>query len=248
MINDIFDVQSDLVNKPQKMVVHKLISKKSATFLYAAICTMGAATSWYLATYVNNQKLFLIYPVAVVLLYFYSRSFKKLPLTGNIAVSIFCAGVAGVVLFAERKTYTQLHIDEPVLANNITGIFAGYIVFAFLSTLLREVVKDMEDMEGDRLVGLRTFPIVFGINKSKSLSIFIAGSIFMGLSFSSYWLVENSKFIALIFLIIGIMAPLIYLLKSINKSAVKTDYSRLSKLTKMIMLAGLVLLVIIWKF
>ncbi len=248
VVNDIIDYKTDLVNKPEKVVVNNKLSKNTALLIYGIICIIGAIIAYYLAIYVNNRSLFFIYPVAVILLYLYSGWFKKMPLSGNIIVAIFCAGVAGIVLFAERETYSQLHSGRPALTANITEIFVGYIVFAFLSTLLREVVKDMEDVEGDKLSGLRTFPIVFGINKSKSLSSIISYLIFIGLLYSSYWLAVNSKFIALAFLIVGIFVPLTYLLNIIKKSKSKVDYSRLSKLTKAIMLSGLVLLILIWKF
>ncbi len=248
LINDIIDYKTDLINKPDKVVINYIMPKRTVLIIYWCISIIGAIIAWCLAEHVKKQLLFFIYPTAMVLLYFYSKHFKKTPLTGNIIVAFFCAGVAGMVLFAERFAYIRLFETRPSLAFKITAIFSGYILFAFISTLLREIIKDIEDIEGDKKSGLKTFPIVFGIEKAKKISIIIASTMIAGVAFSAYWLFGEKEWIAILFTFIGIIFPLIFVIWFLKKSSVKTHFSILSRLTKFIMLAGLILLILIWKF
>jgi 4-hydroxybenzoate polyprenyltransferase len=248
LINDIIDFKMDLINKPEKVIIGKKLSKKAGKNIYWLLNFIGAFIAIYLASHVQYLLLFLIYPAAILILYFYSAYFKKVPLWGNIIVSLFCAGVAGIILFAERESYNHLFISQPELANKITYLFSGYILFAFFSTLLREIIKDMEDIEGDKKLGLNTFPIVFGIKRTKQTSAIIASAIILGLLLSCKWLATQKEWAALIFTLLAICLPLLIILNYLIKSELKKHFSKLSHLTKMVMLAGLFLLIIIWKF
>ena len=248
IINDIMDYETDLINKPEKMVLGKNISINKATLLYLLISMLGLEIAWILAKHVENRGLVLIYPAAVFLLYFYSKNFKKLPLLGNVLVSLFCAGVAGIVLFAERDIFAEILKSNHFLGNKITILFGGYIVFAFISTMLREVVKDMEDIEGDRASGLRTYPIYAGIKKARDLSIYISSIMAAGLFVFIFWLLKNNETPGAIFTFLFLILPLLYILKILFKSENKKQFARLSKLTKLVMLSGLLLLIAIWIF
>ncbi len=248
VINDMMDQEMDLINKPEKLVVGKIISRKKASLLYWSFNITGAIIAGYLADFAGNKKLFFIYPAAVLLLYFYSKKFKQKPLLGNVVVSAFCAGVAGIVLFSERSSYQQLFNVQPILANKITLLFTGYIVFAFFSTLLREIIKDIEDMEGDKRLGLQTFPIIYGLRPTKIMAGGIAVFMILFLCIGSYWLFVTEEKMAAFFALSGICLPLILIVNYLFKAEIKEQFSRLSQLVKMVMLAGLVLLIIIWKF
>jgi len=248
IINDILDYPADLVNKPDKVVVNRVITIDFAKKLYIGTSLTGAAIALYLASFVQHLSLFLIYPAAVFLLFLYSYRLKKIPLAGNIIVALFCAGVAGIVLFAARDSYAQLSLKHIGRADRITGIFSAYVLFAFLSTLLREIIKDMEDIEGDQQYGLQTFPIVFGLRKSKILTMAVATSILVCLAYSIWWLYLNSQTISFIFLLVAILMPMIYLMQSLLNAKTKKDFSALSQLSKLVMLAGLILLMTLWMF
>ena len=248
IINDVIDYKTDIINKPDKVVVGKYLSKKTATRIYWLIVFLGGGVAWYLAGFINNQGLFLIYPFAVLLLYLYSFYLKKIPLWGNLAVALFCAGVAGVVLFSERAAFMEIWDVDPFLAHKIKYVFTGYIVFAFVSTFLREIIKDIEDMEGDKKTGLRTYPVVYGIRSAKKLSILVSVTLVAGLVIGLYWLAINKEWAGVLFSFLFLILPLTFLMNFLKKSEIKPHFSALSKLTKGVMLSGLLLLIVIWKF
>ena len=248
LINDIIDYKTDLINKPTRVVINKKISFRTATNIYLLFTTVGAVIASYLAHHVGNILLFFIYPFAVLLLYLYSLHLKKTSLWGNFVVSAFCAGVAGIVLFAERKTFTEIKWTHPGLANKVSVIFIGYFIFAFVATLTREIIKDIEDMEGDQKTGLRTYPIVHGMESARNLSVLISFILFVALDISAYWLFMHEEWAGFAFMIFCLIGPVCFIIVYLKKSEIKQHFSTLSKLTKWIMLAGLLLLIIIWKF
>lgn len=238
VINDLLDYESDLINKPEQVFVNRVFPKKSVWLIYWVVVLAGFAIAWYLAGYVKNIALVLIYPAAVFLLFFYSKKLKKLPFWGNVVVAVFCAFVAGVVLFAERENFFKMDEQGRV----VKVLFGSYLVFAFLSTLLREIVKDIEDMEGDKEYGLRTLPIRFGEKTAKKWAIGIGGLLLFSLLVFGQWLLRVGKYGALVFMVLTVGLALLTTMRSIVNASAKADYSKASFLAKILMISGLVLL------
>ena len=242
IINDIEDLEIDLLNKPNKVIVGKYISITNAKRLYWGITILGFVISLYLAFYVENLPLVLIYPTGVLLLYWYSKSLKKSVLWGNIIVSIFCGFVAGIVLFAERANYWTLQEQSPQLGNRITLIFSAYLLFAFFSTMFREIVKDIEDREGDLKNGCTTLPIIFGMNKAKWVASIFAISLLGLLNYWVYIRSQDGPSIDLVFFIGGIILPLLVAIYKLKMAITKNQLHQVSTLAKYIMLSGILYL------
>ena len=170
VINDFYDQEIDARNKPEKRIVGLKISGTIALWCYGFILLSGAVLALYLAIYVDNLALFGLYPLACFGLWLYSRYWKKAFLIGNLLVSIFCAFVAGIIWFAERATYALLWDKAPEIGTKLQFLLGAYLLFAFLSTMYREIIKDIEDREGDAKENGRTLPILLGINKGKWVS------------------------------------------------------------------------------
>ena len=242
IINDIFDQDIDQINKPEKVIVGKMISEQDAYRLYFFIFVLGMGIAIYLANHVGQLQLALIFPAAYALLYLYSARLKQSFLMGNLLVSLFCAGVAGIVWFAERKAHAGLAQKNEALASYQAEIFMAYILFAFLSTLFRELVKDIEDIRGDRQFELRTLPAIVGIHRAKHTALFMAAllltSLFYWLSFR--WHANNS--VELLYLGLCIIVPVIIAMHLLYKSKEKVDFHRVSQLAKYIMLSGILYL------
>lgn len=245
VINDLTDYKIDCINKPEKVIVNKIISLKTARHYYLALTIFGFVISGYLALYVNNLPLLIIYPIAVGLLYFYSRHLKKTALLGNSIVALFCAFVAGIVLFAERESYFQLKKIAPPIADEIWLLFLGYSIFALLSTLFREIVKDLEDRQGDLMADSKTLPIVLGNRTTKIIASFFAGLLLVLVVWFASWLSEKSQLPALQFTWAGIILPLLFSLFYLSCAKTKKQFHQLSALIKFIMLSGIILLIII---
>lgn len=244
LINDLLDYDMDLVNKPDKVFVNRFFSKNEVQQMYFLLNLVGFGLCWYLAGYVGNRALSAIYPIAAILLFLYSGYFKKWPLVGNLVVALFCAFVAGIVLFAERETFSLLARQQAEWVARAKILFGGYLGFAFLSTLLREIVKDMEDQEGDRQLGLHTLPIAFGIPAARTWALSTNLVLFLAVLFFSKWLFENEDLLPFAFSWIGLLLPLAAIAWLLVKAVDKVHFSRLSQLIKLVMLAGLLLLIL----
>ncbi|WP_297982518.1 UbiA family prenyltransferase [uncultured Methanobrevibacter sp.] len=161
-INDVFDYKIDEINKPNRPIPSGRISLKNAKYYSYLLFAIGVALS-----IVDDFMVGAIWPSvivipAVIIMYFYARNLKAMPLVGNLTVAIltgFCFVIAGTVISCASSSLNILFIS----------IYLG--LFAVFMTLAREIVKDMEDIEGDKLEGARTFPILYGKKISSIISI-----------------------------------------------------------------------------
>ena len=245
IVNDIEDVDIDARNKPEhKRIVGRVYSIQTAWQLYAFCTILGFLISLYLAFYVKDVIQLLIYPAAVGLLFAYSRWFKRQPLIGNLVVSFFCAFVAWVIFYAQDlspifKLFLKTHWLQ-----SVTLTFKGYAIFAFLSTLFREIIKDIEDADGDLAGNCRTLPIVLGIPKSKNVALLVGLIFLFFIGYFSFILRGGHDWIKIIVLNVIVSLPLVYALFLLAKAKEKQDFSRLSQLAKVIMLSGLIFILI----
>lgn len=245
VINDIKDIEIDKINKPKTRIIEKQISEEHANWLYWGTTIIGAIISIYMAFWVEKPLWFLLFPIAVFMLWSYSVYFKKSYLVGNIIVSFFAAGVAGIVLFPEVFCLVLTEINQKTIF--LIGIFLGYIFFAFSSTMMREIVKDMEDSEGDKAEGASTFPIVEGLKMSKILAGIWGILLAVGLAVFLWILHSQGHNLALIFGIFLVWIPILFAIFKIYNSQTVSDFHEISQVIKVIMLAGLCFLIFIVK-
>ncbi|MEM9820644.1 MAG: geranylgeranylglycerol-phosphate geranylgeranyltransferase [Bacteroidota bacterium] len=244
IINDILDYPIDMINKPEKVIVEQKIPLKSAWNLYYGTIILGLVISLYLANHVNNLPLVLIFPTAVFLLWQYSKNWKKQVLIGNLTVALFCAMVAGIVWFAERHSFGQLWLQHPEVAYPYAQVFIAYLLFAFLSTLFREVVKDAEDVLGDELSSCRTLPVVYGIKKTKMVAGTFGIVLLLSLVYWAYQQFSSSHYWEVAYLVFAIIVPTKLALFLLDQAKSKANFHQLSQLAKYIMLSGLLYLIV----
>jgi|TARA_R110000737_G_scaffold317106_1_gene327631 4-hydroxybenzoate polyprenyltransferase len=240
VINDIIDQKADQLNKPTRLYLGPShLSEKSVWFYFGFLVLVGFMIALYIAYSIEKIHLLLIYPTAVGLLYLYSKSFKKLPLIGNLVVAIFCAFVPGIILYAEWDVLEVAKVSSPSEYEFIFGMFLSYLTFAFLSSLIRELVKDIEDIEGDKLVGYKTYPVVYGEKKAKVLCINVC--LVLIISYGLWFL----PFIAADFLgiIVGLISAIfffsLFILHRMIHANEKQDFSTISKWLKILMVLSL---------
>lgn len=149
VINDYFDYQIDLINKPERPIPSGRISLKNGRNYGYLLFLLGTICGFLISYLTNNWIPFIIVLIADVVLYLYAYTLKATPLIGNLAVG-FMTGFGFVF-----GGYT---LNNPTIIS--TSIFLGF--FAFVMTTARELVKDIEDMEGDKSEGARTLPILYG--------------------------------------------------------------------------------------
>jgi len=177
IINDYFDVRADRVNKPERLIIGPHIKRRWAMLFHWAFNTIGFGIALYLGYILQAVYIPVVAFIAVNLLWFYSSYFKRQPFTGNLLVAAFTGFVpVAVVIF--NLTVTPNFSDREVflvLADQhyffLVVLFTGML--AFLMNLVRELVKDVIDVRGDLKLDAKTFPIRFGIKKTRRLIFFI---------------------------------------------------------------------------
>jgi 4-hydroxybenzoate polyprenyltransferase len=242
IINDYFDIRIDHINKPEKLVIDKLISSKAAIILHIILTTIAVILGFFLAFRVDSLSFGFIFPSIAVLLWLYSAKYKRSFLLGNLIVAFLSALVIFIVWFFE---FLSLRLNpanfSAVLSNfkTVNQFFVAYGLFAFLTTIFREIIKDVEDIDGDKEYFLRTLPITIGIRKTKNI---IAALIIITILLLTY--VETVVFrrdMTMVFwyLIFVVQIPFLFLVYKLLTASQKEDYHFLSNLSKLIMLAGI---------
>lgn len=163
-INDVFDYKIDEINKPSRPIPSGRISLKNARNYSYVLFAIGVIISLIVSYLVGAIWPTVIVVPAVIIMYLYARNLKAMPLVGNLTVAIltgFCFVIAGTVISCATDSLKILFVS----------IYLG--LFAVFMTLAREIVKDMEDIEGDKLEGARTFPILYGKRISSIISIIL---------------------------------------------------------------------------
>lgn len=243
IINDYFDLNIDRVNKPERLVVEKIIKRRWAIIWHWALSFAGIAISVYLGFKLGQWIVALANTICVIVLWFYSTSFKKKLLIGNVIISLLTAWVI-LVLFVYRTAFpVVIKINSDTLfALNVAKFFkltVLYSGFAFIISLIREVIKDMEDMEGDAKYGCKTMPIVWGIPASKVFVavwlIVLVGAIII----LQFYALHLQWWGSVIYSVITIILPLLWILHKLYTAKVAADYHVLSTVVKMVMLAGI---------
>ncbi len=244
MINDYFDLDIDQVNKPEKVVVNSIISRRWVIFWHMFLSLIGIYATIFALSFHNYWHLVLANMASVIFLWVYSTSLKKQLLIGNILISMLTAWVIGVLYFSKYPLEDINKVVSPNMQNvRFFRLTVLYAAFAFIISLIREVVKDMEDLEGDRKYGCRTMPIVWGVNASKVfvavwLIVLIAVLIILQL-----YVVQMGWWINIGYSLIFILLPLFYVFSKLFKAKTPTDYHHLSSVIKIIMLAGIISMV-----
>ena len=194
VINDIFDMDIDAINKPEKRIVGKIFTERQAKLYYIALTIIGLGCGLAASIMANGKNFYTIFAALILLacfLYSYSSRYKKELIIGNLIVSL---SVAFAVFLPWLFQILSMLGDEAMLLENqewmrITlHIVLIYTVFAFSMTLIREIVKDMEDMEGDGRFHCRTIPVVWGVKTAQIIVMVLSLLAFIMLIYAKEYL------------------------------------------------------------
>jgi 4-hydroxybenzoate polyprenyltransferase len=212
VLNDYFDVKIDAINHPDSQVVGNTITRSKAMLMHQILTGIGVACGLLLAFFARSLTLGFIFIVVPGLLWFYSASYKRQFLTGNLVVAFLAALtvlVVGIseIAFLERE-YGKLIFETPIPGQFYSWI-GGFTVFSFLCTWIREVIKDMEDEKGDREMECRTMPIKWGRKKTTAFLSGLIGITINALYLISYLLIPFSGTLTLRYITFGIALPFV---------------------------------------
>ncbi|MDR0872398.1 MAG: geranylgeranylglycerol-phosphate geranylgeranyltransferase [Prevotellaceae bacterium] len=247
VINDYFDTKIDSLNRPDRVIVGNSVPRERASLLFQILTGAGIACGLLTALAAWSFTLALIFILVPGLLWFYSASYKRQFLIGNVIVAFCAALVPLVVVVAENafllRSFSAELIKQTPILPMLYGWTCGFALFAFLTTLIREILKDMQDEYGDRESECRTMPVVWGFTKTKvfvavitlltmALAGFISFSLLQEIRFAENNIVVRNLFFA-------ILIPFICILFLLFKAKRSADYGLASSVTKFTMIFGI---------
>lgn len=215
IINDYYDVKIDLINKPERVIIGKGITRRYALLFHTLLSVTGVAIGFLL-----NWKIGVTSFICAFLLWLYSNALKRLPFVGNLTVAL----LTGLSIFIVNLLY------PPVMV--LVGI---YSIFAFFITMVREIIKDLEDLRGDDTFGCKTLPIVWGIRRTKLFTYFLLALFALVVTF----LHQRSIPLPINFFAWSLFLPMVALVGWLVRADTQRDFYQLSQFCKMIMLAGI---------
>lgn len=227
VINDLYDIEADKINKPSKVFIPDVWTERNSKLLYVALIAASLGLSFWLS------KDYLVVNACIIgLLYLYAIYLKGVPILGNLLVAMCSAAVVAACVFVIKPS-TQVGWLN----------FFGYIVFAFIISVIREIVKDIQDMEGDAKAGYKTYPIVAGVKGAKILIYAFIGIELLFCSIYAFlaWGVQMYASAGLMALI---TFSLFYLLNEVSKGKTSHDFDKVSLYLKIIIVVGVVNLIL----
>jgi 4-hydroxybenzoate polyprenyltransferase len=239
VINDYFDIRTDLINRGT-IIVGNTITRRMAMMYHNIFNILGAIGGIYVSARIGYVWLGIFFILIPGLLYFYSVTYKRQFLVGNIIIALLVALVPMIVVVYDAAPIYKFYAANTVSFPGVAILFfwvGGFALFAFLTTLIREIIKDMEDYEGDRAVGLRTLPVKAGLTAAKTV-VLVLSLVTMAILYLVCLKYLNDK-ITLAYVSLLIAIPFIVLIYRVMTAKEKRHFHRASSLMKMIMLAGI---------
>ena len=241
-VNDAFDSKADAINKPAKQIVGVYISKDNALFTGQVLLLAGVILGLAIG-YFNDMLTFsYIYPLCGLLLWLYASYLKRQPFVGNLIVSLL-AGilVLNEIIFDILKTLNPENAEYQQQGILIIGVFAG---FSFFTTLVRELIKDLQDVPGDRAAGYKTLPITSGTLFPKIMIIVLIMLLIVSVGWLVIQTLTGGDYLSGMYLLLLVVSPLLYIMVRIAPATKPEALGKLGNIMKAVMVAGILSLVV----
>lgn len=248
VINDVLDIEIDRINKPERQVIGRQISEVTGNKLHFNLTAAGIISGIVFSYLCGNIFLGILFVIIPTALFYYSFKYKYLPAVGNLVVSLLTALLVFIYWlfeFYHLKSQPDLFVEASRSFPLLNRLVMAFAFFAFITTLIREIVKDVNDIEGDKRFGCRTVPIILGLKATKLILVFLEVLTIAGLTWFHMILHHSGYQIFSIILLIIILLLLLSVFLTIKASG-KAAFSRLSLYMKLVMVAGMVSLVATW--
>jgi 4-hydroxybenzoate polyprenyltransferase len=237
IINDYFDLNIDRVNKPDRIVIDKVIKRRWAIIWHLGLSFLGVVLTLF-AVGTAHWYLVMANLFCVVLLWLYSTSFKRQLLIGNLVISLLTAWTILVLFFAFSSPSNAFDTTDTVSVKFFRLAFL-YSGFAFIISMIREAIKDMEDIKGDSRYGCKTLPIVAGVRTTKVYTAVWISVLLGALVVLEFYVLQFGWWPSVIYNGLLVILPLLKALKALKNARLNKDFAALSTTTKWIMLTGI---------
>lgn len=241
IINDIYDIETDLVNKPNRVIIRKSIPEKAAYNLFVALNVIGVGAGFYLSHRVGKAPFFALFVMVSLLLYIYATYLKRTLLIGNIIISLLVA--LSLIIVGVFELIPVMTPDNKALQSVFFKVILNYALFAFLINLLREIAKDIEDIDGDYKAGMFTLPIAIGRERARYALTVLNFVPLIGVVF---YITTNlyKQPLAISYFLLFIVGPLIYVSIKTLSASTKKEMQHISLMYKLVMLFGMLSLLL----
>ena len=240
IINDYFDIKIDTLNKPDKVIVGKSIDKRTAMLLYQLCTISGIAIGLFLSWYVRSLMLAFVFDSTGTTLVLFGKLQATVDYWQRSHRFLSALSVL-IVLFTELeylKTQASVVLN-PAVYNSLFAWVGGFALFSFLLTWIREIIKDMEDVYGDREMECRTLPIVWGIKTTKIITIGLISITIVALLIINHVYIDFEGTLTLRYILFGLILPFAWVIYLLIKAKQPDEYHKISSLIKFIMVIGL---------
>ncbi len=242
VINNIMDQDTDEIAKPQNRVVGVSVTETVAYNWYIGLTIVGVGIGFYLSNVIYKPTFASMFILVATLLYMYATSFKQIPVLGNVVVALMLS--TSIIIIGLFDILPAIDADNRFRMKEAFDILMHYAIFAFIINLIREIVKDMEDMDGDYQSGINSLPIAIGVQKTK---IVVGVLTVISIGILAYYV--NSNLFELDYVVyyamILIVGPLIYFGVKLLNATTKKEFHHLSLVLKIILFFGILSVAVI---
>ncbi|MHC0441925.1 geranylgeranylglycerol-phosphate geranylgeranyltransferase [Flavobacterium sp. 3-210] len=244
VINDILDVATDSINKPNNVIIGKGISEARAYNIYIGLNITGVAIGFYLSNVILRPSFATVFILIASLLYFYSTSLKQIMILGNFIVALLLA--LSVIIIGIFDLFPATNAENQAQMASLFSILIDYALFAFMINFIREIVKDIEDVNGDYNQGMNTLPIAIGISRAAKIALgFAIIPFILSLLYINTYFMQNKLYIATLYSFAFVLTPLLYFIVKIFTAKTQKEFHHLSTVLKLILLFGILSILVI---
>lgn len=238
MINDYFDIGIDAINKPGRVTIEKIFKRRTIIFWHVLLNIIGLALASYIAFQILLLRFALIQLLCIVLLVFYSTTFKRKLIIGNFVISILSAlTLVTMAVYEPNFELFNIHFKH-------SKLLWMYVCFSFLITFIREVIKDIEDVKGDTVQNCQTIPLVWGILTAKKISYFLLLLLAVLLVVMDIYFFSFNK-VLVFFLSVNVLLFILFISRKIFKATISIEFHQISTYIKVVTLFGILSMILI---
>jgi len=244
VINNIYDLGTDSINKPNDVVVGKGITETAAYNIYIGLNISGVAIGFILSNIIMRPTFASLFILIASLLYFYATTLKQIMILGNFVVALLLA--VSVLIIGVFDLFPATTAENQAQMASLFSILIDYALFAFMINFIREIVKDIEDVNGDYNMGMNTLPVAIGVSRAAKIALGFAiiAFILSGLYCNTYFM-QNKLYIAVFYAFATVLAPLLYFIVKIFGAKSQKDFHHLSSILKLILFFGILSILVI---